>query len=144
VKFLILVGFVTLSLNVHAASTQICKLKSGSGPLTEFTIEYNVENKSLASKDVVFEFKSNDENVKRKGKTANVEEGNLRTDFDIRTYIEFDGDWAAARVLLLSDDDGVAALVNFLSDGPSLVSFYRCDKFPFQRYANLKPKAKTL
>lgn len=41
-------------------------------------------------------------------------------------YADFN-DWGAVKLLIRTDDDGPAAFVNFYTDGPSILSFYRCE-----------------
>lgn len=44
----------------------------------------------------------------------------------VKLYADFN-DWAAVNVELRSDDEGHGAFVHFFSDGPSILSLYRCE-----------------
>lgn len=55
-----------------------------------------------------------------------IEDGRIQ-DADIEVGTDILTDWAGTTIQIRKDDAGLAAFVRFVSDGPTILAFYRCE-----------------
>jgi len=110
-----------------------CTLESGKGPLKNFQVFLPLieARAGLTTREIDGEFSIGDstESLEQKETGRGVK---IKYEISSLTrytfYSDYDGDWAATRIGLQEDDAGFSALAYFYSDGPTLVSFYRCQR----------------
>lgn len=132
-KFLFLAVCLAGPAAIQAAEvklTQRCWLSTKTGPYSSFEINYKLSGSSSVNSKATVKF------IFTKASGSVGERGTVKA-VDVKPVdhrgvsLSFDyNDWASTSIDLSEDDNGVAAFVDFRSDGPELRSFYRCSSFP--------------
>lgn len=126
---------------------QNCELATAQGPFTSFAITYLVKDSHLIDIESIkvnwseaMEMDRITEVWPRRTITpADPDIGSMAAKIDgfsfrgisESTSIEISSEWMTTSLTLMSDDNGVGAFVKLSSDGPVLLSYYRCQNYPF-------------
>lgn len=112
-------------------ATQKCELFSQKGPYTSFDIQYHIDGEKLVSHKatVTIHYSKDAQSSDRKAVLNGIKLTKEKDRAEIKLHFDVN-DRQTTEIALGEDDDGVAAFVNFFSDGPNLRSYYRCSKFP--------------